>query len=215
MTHTPQPKRKYNSNRRQAQAGETRRQIMAAARRLFYARGYSGATIESIAQEAGVAPETIYSIFSNKQAILMSIVNQTIVGDDEPVALLQRPAIMAAQVETDQHRLIQNFAQGIYEIMSRMSPIFELLRAAARTDPEIASILEKLLNGRLEGMSYFVGQLNRIGPLRESITLDQAQVAAWAISSAEVFDLLTRDRTWSKDQYVAWLTDTLIRLILP
>ena len=215
MIQNPKPKRKYNSNRRQAQAGETRRQIMAAARKLFYERGYAGTTIDAIAQEAGVAQETVYSIFSNKQAILLRIVNETIVGDDQPVALLQRPEILAAQHETDQHRLIQKFARDIYEIMSRMSPVFELLRVSARTDPEIAALLEKILNGRLEGMTYFVGQLNRIGPLRESIQLQDAQITAWTLSSAEVFDMLTRHQAWSEDQYVSWLSDALTRLLLP
>ncbi len=55
MAQPAQPKRKYNSTRRQAQAGETRRQIIAAARVLFIERGYTGATIEAIAQQAGVA----------------------------------------------------------------------------------------------------------------------------------------------------------------
>jgi hypothetical protein len=30
-----------------------------------------------------------------------------------------------------------------------------------------------------------------------------------------VFDLLTRDLGWPEDQYVAWLSDALARLLLP
>jgi TetR/AcrR family transcriptional regulator, regulator of autoinduction and epiphytic fitness len=215
MEQPIKPKRPYNSQRRQSQARQTRLQIIEAARKLFKQRGYSGATIEAIALEAGVSPETVYSTFGNKQAILSKLVDVTIVGDDRPVPLLQRPFILAVKEETDQYLLINKFAQDIYEIMSRMSPIFALLRTTAQSEPEIAALLNKLLKDRLGGMSFFVEQLGRIGPLREWPTSNQAVESVWAISSAEVFDLLTRERGWAKDQYTSWLADTLVRLLLP
>ena len=66
-------KRKYDSSRRQAQARETRRLITEAARNLFFDRGYSGATIDAIAQTAGVAAETVYAIFGSKRKILAHV----------------------------------------------------------------------------------------------------------------------------------------------
>src|SRR6266540_7051399 len=75
MTKQKSPKRKYDSARRQAQANETRRQILEAARNLFMERGYAGATVEAIAAEAGVAAQTIYAIFKNKKRILVSLMN--------------------------------------------------------------------------------------------------------------------------------------------
>ena len=82
MTNLKKTKRRYNSKRRQAQARETRRQITEAARMLFTERGYSGATIEAIAQEAGVATETVYAVFGNKRAILVHLVNISVGGDE-------------------------------------------------------------------------------------------------------------------------------------
>ena len=52
-------KRPYRSPRRREQAEETRRRILAAARRLFVARGYGGTTMETIADDAGVAVQTV------------------------------------------------------------------------------------------------------------------------------------------------------------
>ncbi len=208
-------KRKYNSTRRKIQARQTRLQILEAARKLFEARGYSGATIEAIAQEAGVAPETVYATFGNKQAILKKLIDVTIVGDEEPVPLLQRPYILNASKINDQPLLLQKFAADIAEIMGRMSPLFAILRTAAKLDAEIEALQQKLLAGRLEGMNFLIEQLRRIGPLREGITPLQAAETTWTISSAEVFHLLTVDRGWTKEQYVAWLVDTLTRLLLP
>ena len=44
--------------------------------------GYAGATIEAIAQEAGVAPETIFAVFGNKRTILAKLIDVVVGGDD-------------------------------------------------------------------------------------------------------------------------------------
>ena len=215
MSQTPKPKRTYTSTRRRMQAKQTRRLILDAARKLFDQRGYNNATMDAIAQEAGVAPETIYAAFGSKQGVLRNLVQISLVGDDAPVPLMERPFIKDAVQETDQRHLIFKFAKDMYQIMTRMSPIFTLLRVTAKTDPEIAAMLTKMLDERLEGMGYFVDQLNRIGPLKNDILPDQARVTVWALSSAEVFDLLTKDRGWSQEEYILWLSRSLEQLLLP
>ena len=215
MTESSRPKRAYNSTRRKNQANETRRMIVEAARRLFYELGYNNATIEAIALEAGVAAETIYAVFGNKQAVLMDLIQVTLLGDDENVPLLERPFIKQSLKETDQLQLIKKFAADMYAIMQRMSPVFALLRSTAKTDPEIMALLNKLLMERLGGMSFFINQLSRIGPLKEQMIADQAQVSVWAISSAEVFTLLVQDLGWSEQKYTAWLSSSLERLLIP
>src|SRR5512139_1844715 len=95
MTKPRKTKRPYNSARRQAQARETRRQIIEAARLLFSEHGYTGATIEAIAEEAGVAPETIFATFGNKRTILAAVIDVAVGGDAQPVPLLQRPGPQA------------------------------------------------------------------------------------------------------------------------
>jgi TetR/AcrR family transcriptional regulator, regulator of autoinduction and epiphytic fitness len=214
MTETPKPKRTYTSTRRQLQARQTRRLILEEARKLFDERGYEGTTIEAIAQQAGVAPETIYAVFGSKLAILKKLVEVTLVGDDQPTPLLERPFIRENFEETDPRQFIRRFAETIYPIMLRMAPVFALLKSTAKSDPEIASLRERLLKERLSGMSMFVHQLQRLVALREGLLPTEASAAAWTLSSAEVFDLLTRDLGWGEEQYTGWLSDALERLLL-
>src|SRR5690242_16452093 len=110
MSDPDKPKRTYNSTRRQAQARQTRQQIAIAAHRLFTERGYSGATIEAIAQKAEVAPETIYATFGNKRKILSYLMNIAVGGDEEPILLLDRPEPQEAMRESDQRRQLSLFA---------------------------------------------------------------------------------------------------------
>jgi AcrR family transcriptional regulator len=208
-------KRRYNSSRRKEQALQTRHQIVEAARQLFLRRGYNGATMEAIAQEAGVAVETVYAIFGNKRAILSRLIEVSLVGDEQPTPLLEREGPRAVLKETDQHRQVELFAEDIYEIMSRMTPIFDILRTASKADTKIAEMYENILNSRVQGLMAFVRALMKNGSLRYGVTAEQAAETVWTLTSADVITLLMANRGWSPEQYKRWLTDMLTRFLLP
>src|SRR3954468_16587156 len=76
---------------RAARTRATRRRIVDAAAELFIERGYGVTTLEQIAARAGVAVQTVYFHFGNKRTVLKEAVDVAAVGDDEQVALLERP----------------------------------------------------------------------------------------------------------------------------
>lgn len=215
MAQTKNLKRQYNSTRRQAQASETRKQIIESARKCFAQYGYAGATIEAIAQEAGVAQETIFAVFGNKRTVLANLIDISVGGDDQPVPLLQRPGPKSVLQESDPVRQIQLFAQSISVILERVAPIFEIMRTAAKTEPEIAELLKKILEERRLNLAIFVQHLSAHSLLRQGLDDAQATVIVWAIASPEVYNLLTVDRGWSTQRFGLWLGDTLTRLLLP
>lgn len=208
-------RRRYDSTRRQAQARETRHQILAAARDLFITRGFTGTTIEAIAQEAGVAVETVYAGFGSKRALLARLVDRAVGGDDEPTQILERPGPQQVRSETDQRSQLHMFARDMADIMERVGPLFGVMRAAATTEPEIAALLERLLSARRENLGVFVQWLAHNGPLRPMLTEGEATDTVWTLTSAEVHHLLTVDRGWSKERYIQWLGDTLVVVLLP
>ena len=210
-----QKKRRYDSRRRQAQARETREQILTAARSLFITRGFAGTTMEAVAQEAGVAVETVYVAFGSKRTLLARLVDRAVGGDDEPVQVLDRPAPQQVKSEPDQRRQLQLFASDMASIMERVGPLFGVMRAAATTEPEIATLLERLLNARRENLGIFVKWLTHNGPLRPGLSEGEATDTVWTLTSAEVHHLLTVDRGWSREHYVQWLGDTLVLILLP
>jgi TetR/AcrR family transcriptional regulator of autoinduction and epiphytic fitness len=207
-------KRSYNSSRRQEQARHTRRQILASAQALFIMRSYAGATMDAIAQEAGVAVETVYAAFGNKRSILSRLIGVSLVGDDDPTPLLQRQGPLAVMQLKDQNRQIQLFAGDMAEIMGRVAPLFEVMHAAAKTEAEIAGMLHRMLGERAEAMKVFIDALLSNGPLQAGLTREAAAETVWAISSAEVYTLLVSERGWSVTQYTEWLVNALSRLLL-
>ena len=208
-------KRRYNSTRRQAQARETRRQMLEAARHLFTSRGYAGTTMEALAREAGVAVETVYTTFGSKRAVLAGLVDVAVGGDDESIPLMDRPGPQRVRAEPDQRRQIALFAHDMTQIMGRVGPLFAVMRAAARSEPEIADLLQRLLATRHTTMHVFVQWLERNGPLRSGLTRDGAADTVWTITSAEIYQLLTGDLDWTSERYEHWVADTLVPLLLP
>ncbi len=215
MTNFSKPKRPYNSTRRQAQARQTRQQIADAARKLFSQSGYAGATIEAIAQEADVAAATVYAVFGSKLKILSHLLDISIGGDDAPIPMLERPETQAMLQEKDQRHQLWLVARGITAVIERAAPVLEIMRLAAKTEPDIAELLQHMLRERWQNMATVIQHIAANGPLREGINTTQATDIVWTLMSAEVFLLLTVDRGWSKDQYGEWLADSLIRLLLP
>jgi AcrR family transcriptional regulator len=216
MTKLKTSKRVYDSSRRQAQAQETRRHILEAARELFMERGYAGATAEAIAAEAGVSAQTIYAIFKNKKRILVSLMNVSpTTGVEDHTPMPERPNVQAVAQEHDQRRQLQMFAQVVASNLNQVAAIFEIMTDAARIEPDFERIVQKLNKQRLEHMTVAVQQIDANGPFRENMDKTYATDIVWTLTSGEVFLLLTRDRGWSKEQYADWLADSLIRMLLP
>src|SRR4026209_2841084 len=165
MAKLKSPKRTYDSSRRRAQANETRRHILEAARKLFMERGYTGATTEAIAAEAGVAAQTIYAIFKNKKRILISLMNvspSTGVEDHTPMA--ERSTVQAVSQERDRRRQLQMFAQVVANNLNQISEVFEVMTDAAKTEPDLDRIVQKLNKQRLENMTFAVAPFAMNGP---------------------------------------------------
>ena len=215
MTKQKSLKRKYDSSRRLAQAEATKIQIAEAARSLFFKRGYAGATIEEIANEAGVSKESVYSIFGNKQGILAFLLDVAVEGKEFPLPVIQQPAPQAIMRDTDQRRQIDQIAQICGEVLSRAAPVYAIMRTAANTEPEIEKRVRQLHKERLENMTSFFRHVAANGPLREGLDEKRAGEIVWALASPELFNLFITELSWSREKYSRWLADILIRVLLP
>lgn len=194
---------------------EAQSNIIETARALFIAKGYAGVTIETIARQAKVAPETIYSVFTNKRTILARAVGSAVETDGDPIPVLLTSYIREVASERNQHRQIQMFAQRMLVFFSHVAPLVEVMRTAAKTEPEINNLLKKYLDDRFQGMGFFIDCLLANGPLRDGLSKLSAVETIWALASAEIYNLLIKDRGWSGEEYEVWLSQSLNRLLLP
>src|SRR6188472_414189 len=105
----------------------TRRRVVDAATRLFVDRGYVATTIEDVASGAGVAVQTVYYVFGTKPNLLAAVLDASIVGDIEPVPVLQRGWVQALRNQHDVTAAMDRLVDDSVAIVVRTSPLYEVV----------------------------------------------------------------------------------------
>jgi AcrR family transcriptional regulator len=207
------PRRPYRSHARADQARATRRRILDAALQLFVAQGYTGTTLAAVAEAASVSPQTLYNAVGGKAALLAAVYDVTLAGDDEPVPLAERPAILAVLAAPDGPSCVARYAAVSRELGERLAPLLVAILAEAG-NPEVAELAARAEEQRAIGAAGVVGHLSERFGLRPGVTVDEGRDVLWALTAPEVPLRLVARRGWSWDRYEAWLADTLAHALL-
>ena len=202
-------KRKYSSELRATQARETQRAIVDAGAKLFVEQGFGRTTVDEIAAAAGVSRKTVFASVGGKAEIIKLAIDWAIGGDDEPVALVQRPIIQQAMGQTDPDQIIRTWASIACQISRRLSKLSWALISAAGTDPQAQVVLEDNQAQRLAGARLFVNHLAAQGGLRAGVSIDEAVDTVWAYNDPILFYRLVEQRRWSVKRYEDWLYRTV------
>jgi AcrR family transcriptional regulator len=207
-------RRSYDSRRRQEQARQTRRAVLDAARTMFLDHGYAQTTIAAVASAAGVSVETVYKAFGNKPGLAKAVFDVSIVGDDEPVPMMQRESTLRNMAEPDPRVKIMRYGEHIAVVAGRTGPLLLVLRAAASTDAGAADVWATLQQERVTGMTHFGQHLHESGHLRADVSAEEARDVLWTHNSVEMWDLLVNQRGWSLERYGRWTGRQLISALL-
>ena len=207
-------RRSYDGKGRQARTRLARAAVVEAARALFLERGYAGTTIQTISDLSDVPPATVYRLFSSKPGILKALLDVSIAGDDQAVALQDRPHVRALLADRDPRNQLSGFAGITCGIMSRAEPVHRILVSAAGSDPDAAALLAEQTRQRRQGQARIARSLARAGALRPKLRERDAADIIHALMSPEVYRLLVCDRGWPPERYEQWLKDILIDQLL-
>jgi AcrR family transcriptional regulator len=208
------PKRRYDSTRRQQQAKETRRAILDAAAVLFVDPGYAATPLTTVAAKAGVAVQTVYAVFGTKRQLLSELVDVTIAGDDEPVALPDRAFVAEINALVGAAAKLTRYAQHLAQTNARTAEVILALAGAATADPDAAAIWRKNQEQRRFGMRAFAASLMATGDLRPDLDVEQVADVLWLGMDVRNYDWLVRQRGWTLDQYQDWYVRTMSGALL-
>ena len=200
-------KRTYSSAKREEQARATRVAIVDAARQLFTTRGYVATTIQAVADEAGVAVQTIYATFGNKRELLRQVLESTVVGDRDPERTTQ-----AFEDEPNPQRRAAMDASLVTQTSKRLAPIVRVLNEAAGADPEFAATQQAITAQRRVDMVAAAKLLAGADGLK--VPLEEAVGTLYMLYNPELFTQLTENLGWSEKRYEKWLATTLYRTLL-
>ena len=157
------PKTKTPRTGRRPGASGTQEQILEAARKLFLERGYQGATMRAIANEAGVDASLIVHFFGNKLGLFAEAVEWPFEPDEA------MPQILAGGRRQIGRNLVSLLIRT-WEKEGERSPILTLV-AAATTEPEAREMLREFIGKRL------------FTPLLANLDVDQPEIRANLLSS--------------------------------
>ena len=198
----------------QARTRRTRAAVIDAARSLFLERGYAATTIEAISEAADTPQPTTYRLFGSKTGILKAVIDVAIVGDDDAVAMADRPQVRELLAEPDPRDRLDRFAALLRDLMARAAPVHRLLADAARSDQEAAVLLTDVARQRHDGQRRLARSLARAGHLRPGLRERDAADIIHALASPEVYGLLVLDRGWTDERYEKWLAAILSEQLL-
>lgn len=208
-----QVKRRYDSSTRRARADVARQRVLASARELFLADGYASTTVAGVARSAGVSPETVYKAFGGKPGLAKAVFDLGIAGPG--VTPTDRRAAAVSRDVSDPVERLRAFGGFVAEVTPRVAPLMLLVRSAAEHDPELAEVWKQMTGERLASMARHARRLFADGHLRVGVSAEEARDVLWAYSSADLYDLLVRQRGWDVERYGRWVGDAYVAALLP
>jgi AcrR family transcriptional regulator len=205
--------REYRSPKREAQAAATRAEIAEAARRLFVEQGYVRTTLADIAAAAGVSVPTVKLVYGTKRLILVAVWDRAIKGGPDPRPVVELEWFQQMMATPDPREHLRLLVSGAHAKL-RIAPLIEVIRAAATTDEEIATLWSTMQAEYHDNQRLTIKALQRKGKLRAGLTEDTATDLIYTLNHPTVFHLLVVAKGWSPEQYQEWLGRTLIEQLL-
>lgn len=200
---------------RPGRRSDTRRKVEEAAGRLFEERGYERATMQAIADEAGVHVQTIYLAYGTKAAVLAATAARLVAGGEDPESHpSERRWVRAIQATPDPVQKLRLYVRHIRDVAPRIIRLVDTLRAVAPTDPDVADFLARMQAGRRDGPFELLAPVAAAGQLRPGLDLDAAADIVYALASPDTFRALVEDRGWTLRRAETWIADRLGEVLL-
>ncbi|HEX6871987.1 MAG TPA: TetR/AcrR family transcriptional regulator [Micromonosporaceae bacterium] len=196
--------RAKNKAVRAEKARETRRRIVAAASELFTRDGYLQTTMAGIAAHAAVAVQTMYLSFGSKVAVLSAALDVAIVGDDEPVPVLDRPWFAELRDEPDGKAALRLFVTAASQIVHRTYPLYAVTRDAS-ADPELGEVLRRNKQLRFVTHTAVTRELATKAGFRPGLGVPLAAQTVYTLMSQETYGLLVSEHGWSVAEWADWV----------
>jgi AcrR family transcriptional regulator len=145
---------------------ETRERLLDAAARVFELKGYDGATVSVIAQEAGVTTGAIYAHYGSKAELLAAALHA---HSERATASLLPPGRRA-----DASTILALLGRRLASRDPHESALLVEALLASRRDPELADVLDTAIAGRESAMTALIGRAQERGELRADVSPDAA-----------------------------------------
>lgn len=126
-------------------------------------------------------------------------------GEEEAIPVLDRSWFREVTTEADPVRTLRLVAAQSRRVKTSSGALLEVIRTAAASDPEIATLWSDIESKLLRVQRAIVDQLAETKSLARGLTRREATDVMWTLNHPTVWHLLMRERRWSPTRYEAWL----------
>lgn len=203
-------KRSYSSPLREQGAAYTRLLVRDAGHRLFARDGFVATSIKKIAYEADVSERTVYTHYRNKVEIFQDALNVAIAGDEQPVAMRDRPTFEELLRMSSARDLIDEAVAGNTAILERAGALIMAGVESSGADADMRRISDEGEHAMRSNCLAVAEALVRTGEVLPELGTEAVADVLTTMLSPHVHQLLG----WPADRYRAWLTDALRATLL-
>jgi len=161
-----------------------------------------------------VSPETVYSRFGNKRAIVHQLLTRAMRGADQKTPMMQQEQRADLLRMTDGRNILDAFCDDICGLLARAAPILAVVRSAAENDAEMGELYADLHASRRRNLGDLIAALERTRALRPGLDAESATDTLWSIVSPELWSLRMDQLRTTPAANSEWIRMTLRRLLL-
>lgn len=179
---------------RAERVAETRARILDAVRALHREGAFHSASMEAIADRAGVTRVTLYRTFGSKPALLEAITWELLAG-----ARLDR--VDEAHEHPDVRVAVRGVLRANCLMFAELADALPLALELARSDPDMRALVDATYHGRRHrAMERLAGRIVRTGAAATGWTRADIADALLVLSSFESFQTLVEHRGCAVDK---------------
>ena len=194
---------------REQHAVVTRSAILEAARRLFGERGFAATPVRLIADEAGVAVQTIYSAFGSKVGLAEAL-NTHLDAEAGVPELVAR--IRGSHDPVEVLRLLAQMQRQLWE---RCSDIVKIGRHSSISGDGGRALWEKGRTAHISGIAGIARHLDSLSSLRPGLSAERAGIELAALASVDAYETFVEVGGRSYDELEEWLADVFALVLDP
>jgi AcrR family transcriptional regulator len=195
---------------RRERGQRTRARIIDTAYRLFSRHGYEATTMQAVADEAGVAVQTVYFTFRTKAGLLSAIESRAVGGGEEGpdwYELRQRELLE----QRDPRYVVAHWVEASAAVFNRITAFVALLGASLPMDAESVEQRER---GRDRWFQLLIDRLIALDALKPGLGRARSLDVARALVRVEAYQDMTQRWSWAEEDWIDWMTAVTVRELL-
>lgn len=167
---------------------KTKRAIFDAAIKIFSVSGYEGATMDDMAQEAGVAKGTLYYHFKSKEEIFKYIIT-------EGVEVIKEQIAEASQKEEDALSKLKALCRLQLNLVYEKRDFFKVIMSQLWGQEVRQLELREVIDNYINSIEKYIKEAMDEGIIKKGEPYFMAYIFFGLLCSAAVYELINKDKS--------------------